>query len=79
MKITTRLYLSAAISVVIVIILVSIVVLFSNKVAQETEKQNLAMEMNTAVSELDIVTYEYLLHHEKRMEQQWRSRYNSGR
>jgi len=54
------------------------VVLFSNKVAQESEKQNLAMEMNTAVSELNIVTYEYLMHHEKRMEQQWHSRYNSA-
>ena len=29
------------------------------------------------VSELDIVTYDYLLHHEKRMEQQWNTKYNS--
>ena len=33
--------------------------------------------MRGGVSELDIVTYDYLLHREKRMEQQWNSGYDS--
>jgi len=35
------------------------------------------MDMNTAVLELDIVTHEYLLHREERMEKQWILRYKS--
>ena len=41
------------------------------------EKQSLAMDMNIAVLELDIVTHEYLLYRENRMEQQWFLRYKS--
>jgi len=33
--------------------------------------------MRVGVSELDALTYDYLLHREERMEQQWNSRYNS--
>ena len=69
MKIRSRLYISAAISIVLSIILVVAVVLSSNEVNQEMEKHNLAMDMNTAVLELDLATYEYLLHPEERMEQ----------
>jgi len=76
-KIRNRLYISAAISIVLTIILVVAVVLSSNKVTQEMKKQNLAMDMNTAVLELDILTHEYLLHRENRMEQQWFLRYKS--
>ena len=77
MKIRNRLYVSAAISIVLAIMLVVTVVLSSNKVTQEMEKQNLAIDMDTAVLELDIVTQEYLLHRETRMEQQWFLRYKS--
>jgi len=77
MKIRNKLYIGDAISIVLVIILVVTVILSSNKVAQEMEKHNLLMDTNTAISELDTVTYEYLLHHEKRMEQQWNLRYKS--
>ncbi len=64
MKIRNRLYISATISIVLATILVVTVVLSSNKVTQEMEKQSLAMDMNTAVLELDILTHEYLLHRE---------------
>jgi len=76
-KIRTRLYLGAAISIVLGIVLVFAVVLSSNRITQETEKHNVVMDINTAILELDLVTYEYLLHREKRMEQQWKSRYSS--
>ncbi len=78
MRISTRLRIGAAIPIAVVIILASFVVLFSNRAAQETEYHNLAMQLNTAISELDIVTYEFLLHYEERMEQQWHSRYDSA-
>ncbi len=77
MKIRNKLYLGAAISVALVIIVVVAAILSSNKVAQETEKQSLAMDINTAIVELDIVTYEYLFHYEERMKQQWSLKYNS--
>jgi len=78
MKIRNRLYLGSAISIVLVIILGVAVALSSNKIAQEAEKQRLAIGINIAISELDIVTYDYLLHHEKRTEQQWNLRYSSA-
>jgi len=78
MKISTRLRIGAAVPAAIVIVLVSLVVLFSNEAARQTERQNLAMRANTAVSELDIVMYEYLIRYEERMEQQWHSRYDSA-
>ncbi len=77
MKIRNRLYISAVISIVLAIVLVVTVVLSSHKVTQEMEKHNLAMDMNTAVLELDIVTHEYLLHRENLVEQQWFLRYKS--
>ncbi len=77
MKIRERLYFGAAISIVLVIVLGVVVVLSVNQTVQKAEQHNLARAMHIAISELDIVTYEYVLHHEKRMEQQWNLRYSS--
>ena len=78
MKIATRLRIGPAIVITVMLIGASLVGLFSNRAAQETEQSNLATQMNTAVSELNIITYEFLLHFEERMEQQWHSRYDSA-
>ena len=77
MRIRNRLYFSAAISIVLVIILGVFVVLSSNQATQKAEIHNAAHAMHITMSELDIVTYEYLLHREKRMEQQWNLIYSS--
>ena len=77
MKIKTKLYGSAAIVIVLAAILFSVVLVTSVMVIREDEKHRLAHDTNIAISELDIVTYEYLLHHEERMERQWRLKYDS--
>jgi len=77
MKIKNRLYISAGISIALVIILLSLVFVTSGRIAEEDKKHELLNDVHTGISELDIVTYEYLLHHEKRMEEQWNLKYKS--
>ena len=77
MNIKDRLYMSAGISIILVVILVSVVLVTSGRVAEESKKRELLDDVRSDVAELDIVTYDYLLHREKRMEQQWNSKYNS--
>ncbi len=77
MKIKNRLYISAGISIVLVVTLVSLVLVTSGKVAEENEKNQLLTDVYRSVSELDIVTYDYLLHREKRMEYQWNIKHDS--
>ena len=77
MKIKNRLYISAGISIVLVVILVSLVLLTSGRMAEGNKKQELLNSVRVGVSELDIVTYDYLLHREERMEEQWHLKYGS--
>ncbi len=68
MNIKNKLYISAGISIVLVVALVSMVLVTSGRIAEENEKHQLLMDVYESVSELDIVTYDYLLHRKKRME-----------
>jgi len=77
MNIKNKLYISAGISIVLVVALVSVVLVTSGRVAEESKKHELLDDVRSGVSELDVVTYDYLLHREKRMEQQWNIRYSS--
>ena len=77
MNIKSRLYLSAGISIFLVVVLVSIVSLSSGLITEENRKHRLLMDVYESVSELNIVTYDYLLHHEKRMKYQWNLKYKS--
>jgi len=77
MNIKNKLFTSAIISVVSVVILISLILVTSNIIAEKNKQLELVDDVRQAVSELDIVTYEYLLHHETRMEQQWNLRYSS--
>ena len=77
MNIKNKLYMSAITSVVLIVIIFSLVLVTSNRIAEKSKQLELADEVHRAVSELDIVTYEYLLHHEERMEEQWNLRYGS--
>ena len=77
MKIRTRLYLSTGFSIVLVIILVSTVLVTSGKITEASKKHEIADYAYKGISELDLITYDYLLHREERMEQQWYLRYNS--
>jgi len=77
MKIRNRLYICSGICILFVIVLACGVFITSEKLAQKNSEQELAHNVHKAVSELDIITYEYLMHRERRMEQQWHLKYNS--
>jgi len=77
MKVKTRLYLSSIFSVGFVAILVFVVFFTSNRIAEENREHEFMDDIRQAASELDVVLYEYLMHHETRMEQQWNLRYSS--
>ena len=77
MKIKNRLYISAGISIILVVILFSLVLVTSGRIAEGSKKHELLDNVRGSVSELDIITYDYLLNREKRMEQQWNLKYNS--
>jgi len=77
MNIKNKLYISAGISIVLVIALVSLVLVTSARIAEGDEKHQLLMDVYESVSELDLVTYDYLLHREERMEHQWNIKHDS--
>ena len=78
MKIKYKLYLSALISIILSVVFMCLVFVVSDKTAKKREEHRLTKAIETAISELDIITYEYLLYREKRMEDQWNTIYNSG-
>lgn len=77
MKIKNRLYISAGISITLVVILFSLVFMTSGRIAEGNKKHELLDNMRVGIAELNIITYDYLLYREERMEQQWNSKYNS--
>ncbi len=77
MKIKNRFYINAGILIVPAIILSSVILVMSDRIEEKNKDQEIAHEIQIAISQLDIITYEYLLYHEKRMREQWISKYNS--
>jgi len=77
MSIKKRLFLGVAISIILAILFISVVLIGSGKIAKKSKENNVARKIELAISELNIVMYEYLLYHEKRMRQQWIAKYNS--
>jgi signal transduction histidine kinase len=77
MKIKNKLYINAGILIIPVIILSSLILVMSDRTVEKNKDQQIAHEIRISISELDMITYEYLLYHEKRMKQQWISKYNS--
>jgi len=78
MKIRNKLYISAGISIILVVILFSVMLMTSRRISEKNKEQVLSRNLQVAISELGIITYEYLMHREKRMEKQWTLRYNSA-
>ena len=77
MNIKKKLYISAVISITLIVVLVSIVLVTSGKVTKESNKHRLLMEVYESIAELNLITYDYLLYGEKRMEHQWNMNYDS--
>ena len=71
MKIKTRLQLSTVLSVCAALIAGFALFIISQDVREAIERNKIADEVVKGVFELNIITYEYLLHHEERMQAQW--------
>lgn len=77
LKIRGLLLIGSGITIILVFVFSLMVYVGFNKVAEENERELLAHEVHQTISELDIITYEYLTHREERMVIQWYSRYES--
>ena len=77
MKIKSKLYLSAGITAFLAIILTSVLFLSSSRIIEATGQYDLARALQNEVLKSDLIIYEYLLHREKRMEDQWNTKYKS--
>ena len=77
MKIKNRLYVSAGISIFLVATLLSVVLVTSGRVTEANGKHELIENIHGGISELNLITYDYLLHREKRMKYQWNLKYKS--
>ena len=70
MKIKSKLYLSAGITAFLAVILASVLFFSSSRINEATAQYELARSLQNEVLKSDLITYEYLLHREKRMEEQ---------
>ena len=77
MKIKTRLQLITIFSVAIALVIGLVLFLTAQRVNKEINRNKIAGEAAKGVFELNVITYEYLLHHEERMQAQWQSRHDS--
>ena len=77
MKIKTKLYLGVAVPTGLTIMLVLLSFQFSAEISNELKKADLADELVKATTEFSLITEQYLIYHHARMEQQWRSKFNS--
>jgi PAS domain S-box-containing protein len=67
-----RLLLSSAISTALAAAVLATILYSSREIAAQNRNRTAFHQILKAVSELDILTYEYVLHHEERARQQWR-------
>ncbi len=77
MKIRTNLFLLAAIFVILISMLGLVTFRTFYQINKGIRKNNNASMLIKDIFELNIVTNEYVMHHEERMVQQWRLKYNS--
>jgi len=77
MKIKNRLYGSMGISFLLMVILLTVILITSGIASTAEKKHILLNNIFQSISELNVITYDYLLHRENRMEMQWNIKYNS--
>jgi len=77
MKVRTSLFLLSAILAILVVTLGFMVLYTSDLTNREVRESDAASKIIKDIFELNIVTYEYLMHHEERMHQQWLLKYDS--
>jgi nitrate/nitrite-specific signal transduction histidine kinase len=77
MKIRTNLFLLSATSVILIATIGFTMFHILNQMSREIGESSTATKMIKDIFELNIVTHEYLMHREKRMQQQWLLKYKS--
>ncbi len=77
MKIKTRLQIITIFSVAIALVIGLVLFLTAQRVNKEINRNKIAGEAAKGVFELNVITYEYLLRHEERMQAQWQLRHDS--
>ncbi len=75
MKITTKLYLNAVASVILVLAVLVGLFFNSSEMAARSRTHEVTRIIQEAVFDLNILTYEYFMHGETRMEVQWIAEY----
>jgi PAS domain S-box-containing protein len=78
MKIKTKLYLNLTVFFFLVAILTLVIFFTSRLMAQENRKLESVHQLQISLFELNVLSHEYLLYREDRMEAQWNARYNSA-
>jgi len=77
LKIKTNLIILSAVAVALFITIGLIVLFTSKQINSEREMDEIAEKLTKDMLELNIVASEYLVHHEKRTNQQWKQKYKS--
>ncbi len=77
MKIRTKLILLSVVFVALAVAIAATMFLTFIQVKKEVDSARNASKIMKHIFELNAVTYEYLMHHEKRMAHQWNLKYNS--
>ncbi len=78
MKIKTKVYLLYTIFITLLILLGGVILLSSNNVSEALDKEETIInEIFPAISELNVLTYDYLIHKNERSIEQWNTRHDS--
>ncbi len=77
MKIKTSLFLLSAVFIMLIAIIGSMLFFVFSQINKELADSQSVNQIVREVFELNIITDEYLAHHEERMEQQWQLQYSS--
>ncbi|MBM4308176.1 MAG: PAS domain S-box protein, partial [Deltaproteobacteria bacterium] len=77
MKIKTKLQITTVVSLIVALVIGSILFFSAQQVNKAIEKDMAADEIIKGLFELNILTNEYLIHHEERAKTQWQLRHDS--
>ncbi len=77
MRIRTKLYFLSSILIILIVMIAVIMFYTSDQINREVEMSNTVKKIIKNLSDLNLITHEYLTHHGKRMQEQWALQYDS--
>jgi PAS domain S-box-containing protein len=77
MKIKTRLQINTTLSIAIVLVIGLILFLAAQRVNEASERNKMANTIVKGMSEIETLTYEYVMYHEERAQMQWQLKHTS--